>query len=107
MSKPLPQADQDKNANVSVAATTDTAIVSPPAPEARSSRWSMAHDDHQHHQSPTVPGGAHDHTFEVNNGKTRLIWLTDTSYYVQSDGMIHVTSDQAVSMFALSVGHSR
>lgn len=44
----------------------------------------------------SVPGW-HDLVVQINNGKTVWLPITDTTSYLQSDGTIHMTTDQALS----------
>ena len=105
LSSLAPQKDQDKSANVSVAATTDTAIV-----PVGTRGTILAVVNGATTTNVTVAHGAageFDLTFQVNNGKTRFIYITDSSLYQQPDGKLHVTADQATSMYALAITHGR
>jgi len=103
LSKLLPQKDQDKNANVSIA-TTDVAIV---PVGVRGTILAVVNGATTtnvtlHARTGTTVA---DLVFQINNGKTRFIYITDTSYYQQVDGTLHVTTDQAVSMYAMTIAH--
>jgi hypothetical protein len=103
LSKLLPHKDQDKNANVNVA-TTDVAIV---PPGTRGTILAVVNGATTTNVTVAARPGSNAAAlvFQINNGKTRFIYITDTSFYQQSDGNLHVTTDQAVSMYAITIAH--